>query len=95
MSSTPTTVSAEATPVPVNPTPAADQATPVPQSEWDLIHTQLRETPRNPDGWNRLITLAEESGDLEKIEASYEGLLQTYPNTVSSSLVRSTHMGIR
>ena len=83
MSSTPTVASVETTPVPVNP-PAATQVSSAPQSEWDLIRAQLRETPQNPEGWNKLTDLAEESGDLEKIKDSYEGLLQTYPNTVRS-----------
>lgn len=52
-------------------------------SEWDLLRAQLREKPHNPEGWNRLVVLAEESGDIEKVKESYEALLEMYPNTVS------------
>lgn len=55
----------------------------VPPSEWDLLRAQLREKPHNPEGWNRLVALAEESGDIEKVKDSYEALLEMYPNTVS------------
>jgi cleavage stimulation factor subunit 3 len=79
-----TVVSVETTTVQVNqPQSGNAQATPVPQSEWDVIRAQLQETPQNPEGWNKLIDLAEESSEIEKIQASYEGLLQAYPNTVS------------
>lgn len=85
MSSTPAVISAETTPVPGNPPAQLAQATPVPQTEWDVLRAQLRETPQNPDGWIRLVELAEEAVDFEQIKQSYEGLLEAYPNTVCSS----------
>ena len=57
----------------------------IPSSEWDLLRAQLREKPHDPDGWNKLVALAEESGDIEKVRESYEALLEMYPNTVSLS----------
>lgn len=60
----------------------------VPPSEWDLLRAQLREKPHNPEGWNRLVALAEESGDIEKVKDSYEALLEMYPNTVSRGRTR-------
>ncbi len=56
--------------------------TPPPQSEWDQLRAQLREKPVNGDGWLRLVELAEGSNDIEKIKDTYEGILETYPNTV-------------
>ena len=56
--------------------------TPPPHSEWDRLRAQLREKPVDADGWLKLVDLAEESGDMEKIKDTYEGMLETYPNTV-------------
>lgn len=58
------------------------EPTPPPQSEWDQLRAQLREKPVDADGWLKLVDLAEESGDIEKIKETYEGMLETYPNTV-------------
>jgi hypothetical protein len=53
-----------------------------PVSEWDALRTSLRESPHDTDGWYKLVRLAEDSGDLEKIKEAYECLLKMYPNTV-------------
>lgn len=58
-------------------------STVVAPSEWDLLRAQLREKSHDPEGWNKLAALAEESGDIEKVKESYEALLEMYPNTVS------------
>lgn len=58
------------------------ESTPPPQSEWDRLRAQLREKPIDADGWLKLVELAEDSGDIEKIKNAYEGMLETYPNTV-------------
>ena len=55
-------------------------ATPV--SEWQSLRTQLEQDSFNTTLWNRLIQVAEDSGDLEKVKEAYEALLQKYPNTV-------------
>ena len=65
------------------------ESTPPPLSEWDQLRAQLREKPVDADGWLRLVELAEESGDIEKIKATYEGMLETYPNTVRTIRVPS------
>ncbi|KAI1786462.1 hypothetical protein LXA43DRAFT_872742, partial [Ganoderma leucocontextum] len=54
-----------------------------PQSEWDQLLAQLRERPVDAERWLRLVDLAEDSGDIEKIKETYEGVLETYPNTPS------------
>ena len=81
MTTTPVVPSVDATLVPAIPGTKIEQ-TDTPQSEWDTVRAQLRESPLNPDGWLKLVELAEDSGDLEKIKETYEALLQTYPNTV-------------
>jgi hypothetical protein len=53
-----------------------------PVSEWDALRTSLRESPHDTEGWNKLVRLAEDAGDLEKIKEAYECLLKMYPNTV-------------
>ena len=60
----------------------AVSASAVPQSEWEALKSRLDKSPHDPEGWNKLVRLAEESGDLEKIKATYEALLAMYPNTV-------------
>ena len=72
------------TPVLTNEEP---QPTPVtvpeePVSEWDALRASLRENPHDTEGWNKLVRLAEDSGDLERIKEAYESLLKMYPNTV-------------
>ena len=58
------------------------EPTPPPQSEWDQLRAQLREKPVDADRWQKLVDLAEDSADIEKIKETYEGMLETYPNTV-------------
>ena len=87
MTTTPAVPSVDTTPVPSIPGTKIEQ-TDAPQSEWDTIRAQLRESPLNPDGWLKLVELAEDSGDLEKIKETYEALLQTYPNTVRNLFPR-------
>lgn len=88
MTTTPAAPSADTTPVPAVPGAKIEQ-TDVPRSEWDTVRAHLRESPLNPDDWLKLVELAEDSGDLEKIKETYEALLQTYPNTVRGLLFRA------
>jgi 5-bromo-4-chloroindolyl phosphate hydrolysis protein len=81
MTTMPAVPSVDTTPVPAISGTKTEQ-TDASQSEWDIIRAQLRESPLNPDDWLKLVELAEDSGDLEKIKETYEALLQTYPNTV-------------
>jgi hypothetical protein len=62
------------------PTPVAVPEEPV--TEWDALRASLRENPHDTEGWNKLVRLVEDSGDLEKIKEAYESLLKMYPNTV-------------
>lgn len=61
--------------------------TPPPQSKWDQLHAQLREKPVDADGWLKLVDFAEDADDMEKIKETYQGMLETYPNTVRISWV--------
>lgn len=51
-------------------------------SEWHVLREKLREHPHDPEGWNKLVDLAEARGDIEQIKQTYEALLEVYPNTV-------------
>jgi hypothetical protein len=53
-----------------------------PQSEWEQLRAQLGAKPHDPPSWTRLVDLAEDSGDLEKIKTTYDALLEVYPNQV-------------
>lgn len=81
----------EPTPSPIKPKSEPDEERHdelvPPQSEYDLLWTQLREKPQNPEDWKKLVDLAESSGDLEKVKQSYEALLERYPNTVRDFLL--------
>ncbi|RDB20367.1 mRNA 3'-end-processing protein RNA14 [Hypsizygus marmoreus] len=55
-------------------------------TEYEALTAQLKQNPHNPEGWRRLIDLAENSGEIEKIRASFDALLQQYPNTSSAQI---------
>jgi cleavage stimulation factor subunit 3 len=56
-----------------------------PPSEFESLSAQLRQNPHNPDGWRRLIRVAEETGDIRNISTAYDALLAQYPNNVCPS----------
>ncbi|OCH93262.1 Suf-domain-containing protein [Obba rivulosa] len=62
-----------------------------PQSEWDQLRAHLREKPFDADSWLKLVDLAEDSGDIEKIKETYEALLEAYPNTPSVQIAYLSH----
>jgi len=51
-------------------------------SEWESLRNRLRDNPYDPEGWCKLVELAENSGEIEEIKETYESLLEIYPNTV-------------
>lgn len=53
-----------------------------PPSEWQTSREHLREKPSDVDSWLKLVDLAEESGDEDRISETYEALLEAFPNTV-------------
>ncbi|VDB95403.1 unnamed protein product [Peniophora sp. CBMAI 1063] len=62
-----------------------------PQSEWDLSLASLRAEPVDPEGWNKLVRLAEDSGDITRIKEAYDGLLAVYPNSVTAQIAYVNH----
>ncbi|KAF9567671.1 Suf-domain-containing protein [Agrocybe pediades] len=62
-----------------------------PPSEYDSLTAELAERPHNPDGWRRLVQLAEDSRDIEKISAAYEALLKQYPNNATAQIQYISH----
>jgi cleavage stimulation factor subunit 3 len=62
-----------------------------PPSEWHALREKLREHPQDPEGWNKLVDIAEDAGDLEQIKQTYEALLETYPNTSSAQIAYLNH----
>ncbi|KAI0301886.1 hypothetical protein B0F90DRAFT_1716130 [Multifurca ochricompacta] len=81
------------TPVPPkeDPQPVATTIPEEPVSEWDTLRTSLRENPHDTEGWNKVVRLAEDSGDLERIKEAYESLLKMYPNTWSAQIAYLNH----
>ncbi|KAG5637435.1 hypothetical protein H0H81_004594 [Sphagnurus paluster] len=55
-------------------------------TEYDALRAELQEKPHNPEAWRRLIELAEKSGEIDRIRASFDALLQQYPNTSSAQI---------
>ncbi|KAF9236911.1 hypothetical protein BU15DRAFT_76511 [Melanogaster broomeanus] len=62
-----------------------------PPSEWHALREKLREHPQDPEGWNKLVDISENAGDLEQIKQTYEALLETYPNTSSAQIAYLNH----
>ena len=56
-------------------------------SEWDRLRTLTREKPSDVDSWLKLVDVAEEGGNFEQINQTYEAVLEAYPNTVCNSPV--------
>ncbi|KAG0697093.1 hypothetical protein DFH29DRAFT_165718 [Suillus ampliporus] len=60
-------------------------------SEWQVLREKLREQPHDPEGWNKLVDLAEARGEIEQIKQTYEALLEVYPNTSSAQIAYLNH----
>ncbi|KZT74626.1 Suf-domain-containing protein [Daedalea quercina L-15889] len=71
--------------------PVKQEPTPPPLSEWEQTRTQLREKPYDADSWLKLVDLAEDSGSMDRIKETYEGLLEAYPNTSSAQIAYLAH----
>jgi cleavage stimulation factor subunit 3 len=67
----------------VKPEPLDSELPPAPPpTELEALTAELKQRPHDPDGWRRLVELAEQSGEIDKIRAAYDALLLQYPNTV-------------
>ncbi|KZP19108.1 Suf-domain-containing protein [Athelia psychrophila] len=72
--------------------PKEEPKTPPAQlSEWQLLLDRLRDAPHDPEGWNRLVDLAENSGTLEEVKGAYDALLEVYPNTAQAQIAYIGH----
>lgn len=58
-----------------------------PPSEWEVLRAQVRSKSGDSDSWLKLVDVAVESGDYDRVNETYEALLEAYPNTVRVSLV--------
>ena len=58
-----------------------------PASDWEVLRARVREKPSDVDSWLRLVDTAEDGGNFEQINETYEALLEAYPNTVCQSLM--------
>lgn len=52
------------------------------ENEYDAILSHARRTPTDVDSWLKLVDIAEESKDFDKVSGAYEALLEAFPNTV-------------
>lgn len=69
--------------------PAEPDAPPLP--EYEALQQHLEKNRFDPTSWNRLIDLAEESTDLEKLKQAYESLLLAYPNIADAQIAYLEH----
>lgn len=53
-----------------------------PKTPFELLRESLKTNPHQPEAWQRLVDMAEASGETAKIKEAYEGVLENYPNTV-------------
>jgi hypothetical protein len=58
----------------------------MPLSEYELLCEAVKADPYNPLRWKGLIDHSERSRDISKIRATYDWLLDTFPNTVRSAV---------
>ncbi|KAF8581991.1 Suf-domain-containing protein [Ramaria rubella] len=62
-----------------------------PVSEYEALQNRLAQNRYDSSGWNKLVDLAEQSGDLAKVKQAYESLLQAYPNTAEAQIAYLEH----
>ncbi|EKM58947.1 uncharacterized protein PHACADRAFT_249079 [Phanerochaete carnosa HHB-10118-sp] len=61
-------------------------------SEPEALQTQVKENPRDVDAWLKLVDVAEESKDFERINQTYEALLEAFPNSSSAQIPYIRHV---
>ncbi|GJE94378.1 HAT and Suf domain-containing protein [Phanerochaete sordida] len=61
-------------------------------SEYEVLQAQVRENPRDVDAWLKLVDVAEESKDFERINQTYEALLEAFPNSSSAQIPYIRHI---
>jgi cleavage stimulation factor subunit 3 len=56
------------------------------RSEWEILRNHLRDNPRDVDSWLKLVDVAKDSRDYDRVNETYEALLEAFPNFVSQIL---------
>ncbi|QRW27609.1 mRNA 3'-end-processing protein RNA14 [Rhizoctonia solani] len=74
-----------------NATPPAPEQPKQKLTETDLLRERLKRDPLDTSAHQRLIGIAEASGDVEKIQSAYEGLLDAFPNATSAQIAYLNH----
>lgn len=49
---------------------------------WKSLEAQVRPKPNDADAWLKFVDVAVASGDYDRVNETYEVLLEAYPNTV-------------
>ncbi|KAJ7124554.1 hypothetical protein C8R44DRAFT_149431 [Mycena epipterygia] len=83
----PTTVPTTA---PLKSEPGTDSDIP-PPSDYDALMARLQESPHDPEGWKRLVDMAETSQDIPRIRQTYDALLKQYPHTAAAQIAYINH----
>ncbi|CAE6435414.1 unnamed protein product [Rhizoctonia solani] len=60
-------------------------------TETELLRERLKNDPLDTSAHQRLIGIAEASGDVDKIQDAYEGLLAAFPNATSAQIAYLNH----
>ncbi|CAE7226282.1 unnamed protein product [Rhizoctonia solani] len=74
-----------------NVTPPAPEPPKQKLTETELLRERLKNDPLDTSAHQRLIGIAEASGDVEKIQDAYEGLLAAFPNATSAQIAYMNH----
>ncbi|CUA68163.1 hypothetical protein RSOLAG22IIIB_03402 [Rhizoctonia solani] len=74
-----------------NVTPSVPEPPKQKLTETELLRERLKSDPLDTSAHQRLIGIAEASGDVEKIQDAYEGLLAAFPNATSAQIAYLNH----
>ncbi|KAG1741373.1 hypothetical protein EDB19DRAFT_1705866, partial [Suillus lakei] len=61
-------------------------------SEWHVLREKLREQPHDPEGWNKLVDLAEARGEIEQIKQTMKLCLKSIPTRYAPSSLSSAQI---
>ncbi|GJE97613.1 hypothetical protein PsYK624_138340 [Phanerochaete sordida] len=61
-------------------------------SEYEVLQAEVRENPRDVDAWLKLVDVAKESKDFERINQTYEALLEAFQNSSSAQIPYIRHI---
>ncbi|PPQ83169.1 hypothetical protein CVT26_008434, partial [Gymnopilus dilepis] len=61
-------------------------------TEYDILASELKREPQCPEYWHKLINIAEDSEDMEKIMNTYDAFLLVYPNNAFAQVRCLDHL---